>query len=975
MDYVIYSSGIPFNGDTARTQSLGGSESAAYFLARELAAAGHNVKLFTSHSMGGEWDGVAYIPHGEMSEKYPLGRDFHFYAENTPHDVLIIQRHPLAFATPWASKINIWQLHDLALHRTGREFAQGASFVDAVTVVSDFHAAQVRQVYGIQDDVLRVVPNGVDPALYSGADRKSGSFDMLYQSRPERGLEHLVRPGGIMERLHKQGSKARLLVCRYAANVPQMDQYYARIDGWCNALPNVTILGSLNKRELAEVQERASLLCYPTEFEEVSCITAMESMHAGLPMLTSAAGALPETCRDAGAILLPLKDGAADEDAFVIEILKLEDSPRTLASLATAQRKAAAAYTWRAAAARLEEVVDECFTRRQNPTAMLKHYVEHSDIVAARALFAQASVADPGVRPLNAVDEATLQSLDKLFTFVESPQAMREHYAQHTDLPTEDFATEIQRFASSTRCRGILAMLASTRAKSVVEHGCAYGHLTIAMAQAFPNTEFVGIDFVSANIVRARENAALLGVKNVSFILSDGIDGRVFDVVVGAEILEHVVDYHALLTQWRKLAPQLILTTPSGRWEWTEQDQWERRRFHLHHFEKADLQEIFAGHAANMLFAPAGMDAAGGSLGSWLTHVVWSPATEGIGRVDYSRKHRHTAPRQTVSLCMIVRNAEHTIGAALQSVLPYVDEARIAVDPSTTDATEARATDVARRFTTVPVRITTGEEALVSGFAQARNQSMSRACGDWILWMDSDEIFNGGFRLWRYLRPSNHNAYGTPQHHYSVDPPTVLTTDFPCRLFRATRNVKFFGLVHEHPEDAPGKAIDHSFLVSDLSFAHAGYVDEPTRRRRFRRNFPLLMRDIKEYPDRYLNRFLLLRDMAQMAQFSIESAGGAITGEALRFAEDGVGAFAELLNGKDIPTRMVVDSLDYYGTCVSILGGGFDADVKLGVSYPDAPTLSVATSVKGRFKDKATFEAVVARVQREALSRCEEKYR
>lgn len=974
MDYVIYSSGIPFNGETARRESLGGSESAAYFLARELAARGHDVKLFTAHNQGGEWDGVAYVPHGALSEQYPLGRDFHFYAENTPHDVLVIQRHPLAFARPWASKINIWQLHDLALYRTAREFAVGASSVDAVTVVSDFHRQQVSKVYGLADDVVRVVHNGVDASLYTGEVAKRDGFTMLYQSRPERGLEHLVRPGGIMERLHQAGSSATLYVCRYDANVPSMQAYYDRIDSWCDGLPNVVVVGSLSKSKLAELQKSVSILCYPTEFEEVSCITAMEAMHAGLPFLSSECGALPETCADSGSLLLPLKDGMADEDAFVVEIMKLEDNAAKREALAAQQVAAAKTRSWATVAEQLEGVVSTCFSRRQSETALLKHYVEHSDIYAARSLIEFGAQLDTEARPINPIEEATIESVKRLYAFAESPEAIRDHYIEHTELPSEDFASELSRFATSTRCRGILSMLAATRATTVLEHGCAYGHLTIAMAKAFPEMQFTGVDFVPANIERAKANADALAIDNVTFMLASNVDST-FDVVVGAEILEHVVDYHAQLTHWRRLAPELILTTPIGRWEWTDTDGWEKRRFHLHHFEKADLKEIFAGHHTSFLVAPSGQDKVGGPLGSWLTRVQWNPAVYGIGQVNYLRKHRQTAPRQTVSLCMIVHNAEHTIGAALASALPYVDEVQVCVDPRSSDRTEERVIDLRAKYPSIPITVRNGEEALAVGFAAARNESTRNACGDWILWMDADETLNGAANIWKYLRPSNHNAYATPQHHYSAEPPAVLTTDYPCRLYRANRGVRFYGLVHEHPEDSPGKAIERSFLISDVSFSHAGYVDEPTRRKRFERNFPLLTRDLAENPDRSLNKFLMLRDMAQMAQFTLERTGGAVTADVIHYAEDGVAAFDQLLNQADIPTRMIVDSLDYYGTCLSVLGGGFDADVKLGISYPDTPALSVATSIKGRFRDRATFEAVAARVQREALSRCEEKYR
>lgn len=146
MEYVICALGMPFNGETIAKQSLGGSESAAYYLGRELAARGHRVTMFTTCEQGGTWDGVNYVPAGPINQHTPLGQHFEFYARNTPHDVLIMQRHPSAFDRVFASKVNIWQTHDLALHRTSGPIGAMMWNVDAVTCVSEWHKAQLREV-------------------------------------------------------------------------------------------------------------------------------------------------------------------------------------------------------------------------------------------------------------------------------------------------------------------------------------------------------------------------------------------------------------------------------------------------------------------------------------------------------------------------------------------------------------------------------------------------------------------------------------------------------------------------------------------------------------------------------------------------------------------------------------------------------------------------------------------------------------
>jgi len=150
---------MPFDGNTVATKSLGGSESAAFYLARELARRGHRVSCWTSTDKDVHVDGVNYCAVGPHSQEFPLGERFDHYASHTPLDVLIMQRQPHAFHKKWNAKVCIWQLHDLALYRSAAHVLNGLWQIDAVTTVSQWHADQVKKVWGLSDDILRVVPD------------------------------------------------------------------------------------------------------------------------------------------------------------------------------------------------------------------------------------------------------------------------------------------------------------------------------------------------------------------------------------------------------------------------------------------------------------------------------------------------------------------------------------------------------------------------------------------------------------------------------------------------------------------------------------------------------------------------------------------------------------------------------------------------------------------------------------------------
>lgn len=1015
MDIVLHSFGMPFNGETVTKQSLGGSESAAYYQARELARRGHRVTVFTSSTEEGVWDGVNYCYAGEPSNEQPLGERFEFYARNTPHDVLIIQRHPAAFHAPFASKVNLLQMHDLATYRSSGMVNHGMWQTDFVTCVSEWHKTQVCEVYGFDPDFVRVVPNGVDEALYAKDARNEeqlpfvlpeDKFLLLYQSRPERGLEHLVRPGGIMDRL--RDTNAHLLVCGYDNTTGPMVNFYGLLHRWADTLPNVTMLGALTKPQLASLQKSCDLLVYPSNgFEEVSCITAMEAMHAGLPMLATDSGALAETCADAYAQLVPLKDGKSDEDEFV-EIIRSKMEPFLQGDLQAEARRlqfaAAKTRTWSAAVDRLEAVIGEALEKRRGGwDAALRHCIEHSDIAFAESLIA--NIKREGGTPVECV---TRDELRGLYAFADSPEAYKAHYDKHQAAYYDDFEDRVvgEDVTHTTRFQGVMSLIGAEEERKtgirVLDYGCAHGHYLMPLAKMFPDSRFTGVDVSARAIGAALKWASQAGINNIELRLGgqevfDDIgtlcplvydeesmvyEGNtavakrahrdLFDVIYAGEVVEHVPDWPALLEQFRNVLKPgglLVITTPVGRWEWTGTEAFREAREHLHHFERHDIEEICGRNPVQILYAPAGHDKTGKVLGSW----VWGVRPiEPFQMYDVARKRAQLAPRETVSACLIVKDGEKTLRKCVDSFIDWVDEVVIAVDPSTKDRTFDVIDQLRDDYRWKPFTLVPGLSALTDGFDAARNRTVEAAAGDWIMWVDADEEVQQPWNLWKYLRPSQHKAFGFPQIHYSTNPPGVLTTDFPCRLFRNRAGIQFYGLVHEHPEVEPGKAIPRSAIRHDVQFLHNGYVDEETRRKRYQRNLPLLHRDMEKYPARGLNRFLWLRDIAQGLMFEHEQTQGQVVEGQRERAQEAVALWEQIIE-KD-PIRMAIDSLRYYSHCVETLGGGFEAEVSYKVATQAAPDLACNMQFKGRFASIKHYELLMSKIHQEATRHYESKY-
>ena len=89
----------------------------------------------------------------------------------------------------------------------------------------------------------------------------------------------------------------------------------------------------------------------------------------------------------------------------------------------------------------------------------------------------------------------------------------------------------------------------------VADIGCGHGASTILMAQAFPKSSFIGLDYHDASIATARQRAAEQGVTgNISFEVKAAteFDGHDFDLVCFMDCLHDLGDPVGALARTRK---------------------------------------------------------------------------------------------------------------------------------------------------------------------------------------------------------------------------------------------------------------------------------------------------------------------------------------------------------------------------------------------------------------------------------------
>jgi glycosyltransferase involved in cell wall biosynthesis len=956
MFIVIYAAGMPFNGHSIPDgRSLGGSESAAYFMAKELHKLGHTVTVFTSSKTGGVADGVRYEWHGEGSQKAPLGVNFHTYM-TTPVDVLVIQRHPAAFmnAPFFNSKLNIWWLHDLALKRNSQPVQGSIAFIDKIFTVSEFHKNQVAQTYDIDKEHIMATHNGIDYELIKGlegSEREPRS--LVYAARPERGLVNLVKPGGIMEKL----PDCHLYVCGYDNTTAEMENMYKTLWKRCDELPNVTNMGALGKRDLYRLLAKSMLYVYPTEFEDTSCIMPIEANAVGTPFISSKLAALPETTKGGGARLLKYNTDKVDCDKFARIVKGILDNEKEWDRLHEASLKKK--QDWASAAIEWDEEFHTLLSKKSdNKVRLHKHLEQMSDIVAA--------VKD------GATDE-TIPDLSKNYKFYLEDD-FAKHYADYYRYEKEvkgvdygpvdlkqSFSERVRYFAT---VRAIEGLNKDNEIKTGFDYGCAHGHYANNLAKDFPDIHWTGMDIAQSNIDIAEKWKADEKTENASFVKGEhgDIEGQ-YDLILACEVLEHMKDPKGAIESMMEHLTEggrMLISVPYGPWEANgyyvpENMGW---RAHIHHLERQDLFDMF-GHFPNYRIASIPfMQLQGHYL------VTFDKSDDKVGEINYERKLNMQAPRETLSLCMIVKDAENTLGGCLERFENVADEIIIGIDKTTTDDTVG----ICEKYGVKHFEI---NSPINQGFDSARNETIERATMDWIFWIDDDERIVKAKNMHKYLRPNCYNGYAIQQHHFGAEPAGLLKTDLPVRLFRNHKGIKFFGCVHEHPEIEVNEGIGKVITLPDVHIKHDAYESEEVRRTRFRRNFPLMQMDRQKYPDRILGKFLWLRDLSHVIRYEMEQNGGVITPEILSSAKEIITIWRWLIE-KNM-SRLVVDAMPYYSHATQILGGGLQFTFASGVSANNGGA-KLSDEIGGTFYSTDDIKALQGMITNDRVAVYDEKY-
>lgn len=299
MNWVFFDF-IPWDYDVATPDArpLGGSQSALCYLAQALARQGERVATVTNTRSPRRVDLVDCLSLQHVPANLFESSETIVVVLNGPAEVV----HSLREVLPPGRPLILWtqHAHDQPAMAALRDPAC-VRLWDRIVCISQWQREMFQQQLGVPRERMDLLRNAIGPAferLFDSPEAltqaKRGPPRLAYTSTPFRGLDLLLEGVEALRRPHPEAEilvYSSMQVYGQDAAADPYQPLYAR----CRATLGIRYVGSLPQRELARQLREVHVLAYPNTFPETGCIAVMEALAAGLVVVTSDLGALPET--------------------------------------------------------------------------------------------------------------------------------------------------------------------------------------------------------------------------------------------------------------------------------------------------------------------------------------------------------------------------------------------------------------------------------------------------------------------------------------------------------------------------------------------------------------------------------------------------------------------------------------------------------------------------------------------------------
>lgn len=333
-----------YDVSTPFERPLGGSQSAMCYLAIELAEAGHEVTVVTNTTKPDcEYEGV------KCSFALP---------SQSSIDIMVALNAPthgskLRSALSSSTRLVLWTQHagNQPVMRRMAE-AEHRDIWDDIVCVSDWQRNDLIERYDINPDRVKVIRNAIGPSfenLFAShqdlvAAKSCDRLRLAYTSTPYRGLKllpdifkiyHAANPDAVLEVYSSMAV--------YMENDDEDHRRFGAIYDAVSSTDGAKLIGSVSQPVLSDRLRSAHILAYPNAFPETSCIAVMEALAAGMRVVSTELGALPETC-EGFAHLVPIEIEIDDDAASIAVNNVSEYSSKFLSAMKQATYTTAGLY-------------------------------------------------------------------------------------------------------------------------------------------------------------------------------------------------------------------------------------------------------------------------------------------------------------------------------------------------------------------------------------------------------------------------------------------------------------------------------------------------------------------------------------------------------------------------------------------------------------------------------------------------------
>ena len=261
------------------------------------------------------------------------------------HPITIDRNEELKAARSWIRKLQIlrWYAFIGMQKRVSRKLS-------AIITVSECSKKDLHRTFCIPESRFRVVPNGINTDYFypiPHIKRKENQIIVTNSAdTPLKGLKYLLH---VVASIRKN-RRINLVVIGSPKNNGHVDKLVKEL----GLLDCVEFTGKIRNEDFAHRYAKATMAVIPSLYEGFG-MPAGEAMACGIPVISTAGGALPEVVGDAGILVPP-----ADVTALKTAIMFLLDNPAKRRELSQAGiERVKKSFTWGHAAQKTVDVYRE----------------------------------------------------------------------------------------------------------------------------------------------------------------------------------------------------------------------------------------------------------------------------------------------------------------------------------------------------------------------------------------------------------------------------------------------------------------------------------------------------------------------------------------------------------------------------------------------------------------------------------------